>query len=102
MWPPQSLGADSRGLGRLLHVLSLHLQLVVVGRPSTRLRSGMGRGVLYCSTRGGVRDVTFEEVVLGGLAPDRGLYVPQEIPHIPLDQLEKVGHAALVASLAPS
>jgi threonine synthase len=50
----------------------------------------MGRGVLYCSTRGAKRDVTFEEVVLGGLAPDKGLYVPQEVPIIPAEQLEKV------------
>jgi hypothetical protein len=55
----------------------------------------MGRGVLYCSTRGGAKDVTFEEVVLGGLAPDKGLYVPQEIPQISPEQLEKVRWIAL-------
>ncbi len=49
------------------------------------------RGVLYRSTRGCRRDVTFEEVVMSGLAPDRGLYVPQEIPYIAPEQLEKVG-----------
>jgi hypothetical protein len=49
------------------------------------------RGVLYRSTRGCRRDVTFEEVVMSGLAPDRGLYVPQEIPHIAPEQLDKVG-----------
>lgn len=49
------------------------------------------RGVLYRSTRGCRRDVTFEEVVMSGLAPDRGLYVPQEVPHIAPEQLEKVG-----------
>lgn len=48
------------------------------------------RGVLYRSTRGGRRDVTFEEVVMGGLAPDRGLYVPQEVPFIAPEQLDKV------------
>jgi threonine synthase len=51
----------------------------------------MGRGILYCSTRGSKRDVTFEEVVLEGLAPDKGLYVPQELPRITPEQLEKVG-----------
>lgn len=45
----------------------------------------------YCSTRGGVKDATFEDVVLGGLAPDRGLYVPQQgIPSIPDKELEEV------------
>lgn len=52
--------------------------------------SGSGR-TLYCSTRGGVKDATFEDVVLGGLAPDRGLYVPQQgIPAIPAKELEEV------------
>jgi hypothetical protein len=36
--------------------------------------------VRYRSTRGSVSGVSFEEVVLGGLAPDRGLYVPDSIP----------------------
>jgi len=43
---------------------------------------------LYCSTRGGVKDATFEEVVLGGLAPDRGLYVPQVMPKFTSEELE--------------
>lgn len=34
----------------------------------------------YRSTRGDVTGASFEEVVLGGLAPDRGLYVPESIP----------------------
>lgn len=37
-------------------------------------------GVTYRSTRGAVSGASFEEVVLGGLAPDRGLYVPETIP----------------------
>lgn len=37
-------------------------------------------GVRYRSTRGAVQGASFEEVVLGGLAPDRGLYVPEGIP----------------------
>jgi len=48
----------------------------------------MATRTLYCSTRGGVRDATFEEVVLGGLAPDRGLYVPQVMPTITPEELE--------------
>lgn len=50
----------------------------------------MGRGVLYCSTRGGKKDVLFEDVVLAGLAPDKGLYVPQEIPRFTTEEIEKV------------
>jgi threonine synthase len=36
--------------------------------------------VKYRSTRGNVNGASFENVVLGGLAPDRGLYVPDHIP----------------------
>jgi len=34
----------------------------------------------YKSTRGGVRGVSFVEAVMMGLAPDRGLLVPEQIP----------------------
>jgi threonine synthase len=34
----------------------------------------------YYSTRGGASAVGFREAALGGLAPDGGLYVPEEIP----------------------
>jgi threonine synthase len=37
-----------------------------------------------------VKDATFEEVVLGGLAPDRGLYVPQTMPTISPAELEEM------------
>lgn len=36
----------------------------------------------YCSTRGGASGVSFEDVVLGGLANDRGLYVPETLPSV--------------------
>lgn len=36
----------------------------------------------YVSTRGSAPDLSFEEVVLAGLASDGGLYVPETIPHI--------------------
>ncbi len=35
----------------------------------------------YISTRGRAPELSFEEVVLAGLAEDGGLYVPEEIPH---------------------
>ncbi|KAF1840801.1 threonine synthase-like protein [Cucurbitaria berberidis CBS 394.84] len=37
----------------------------------------------YLSTRGGSYDLSFEEVVLKGLAPDGGLFIPEEIPALP-------------------
>ena len=38
---------------------------------------------LYLSTRGSSRNCSFEEVVLKGLAPDEGLFIPEDIPQIP-------------------
>ena len=35
----------------------------------------------YISTRGGGQPKSFEEVILTGLAPDGGLYVPAQLPH---------------------
>ncbi|CAM9114704.1 unnamed protein product [Choristocarpus tenellus] len=41
----------------------------------------------YCSTRGGAVGVSFEDVVLGGLANDRGLYVPEVVPEVAVDEI---------------
>ncbi|EMF09267.1 threonine synthase [Sphaerulina musiva SO2202] len=41
----------------------------------------------YLSTRGGSYDLSFEEVVLKGLASDGGLFIPEEIPQLPSDFL---------------
>ena len=43
----------------------------------------------YLSSRGGSYDCKFEEVVLQGLASDGGLFIPEEIPHIPHEWSEK-------------
>ncbi|CAN0119549.1 unnamed protein product, partial [Scytosiphon promiscuus] len=43
----------------------------------------------YCSTRGGANGVSFENVVLGGLAEDRGLYVPEELPSVSAQELSE-------------
>lgn len=43
----------------------------------------------YHSTRGGSEDQSFEDVVMRGLAPDGGLYVPMSIPEISRDTLDK-------------
>jgi threonine synthase len=40
--------------------------------------------VLYVSTRGGATPQRFSEILLEGLAPDGGLYVPQECPRADL------------------
>ncbi|KAH8601248.1 threonine synthase-like protein [Bisporella sp. PMI_857] len=39
----------------------------------------------YLSTRGGSYGLSFEEVVLKGLAADSGLFIPEEIPTLPRD-----------------
>lgn len=41
----------------------------------------------YISTRGGGEPQTFQQVLLSGLAPDGGLYVPQSFPQLDLDAL---------------
>lgn len=42
----------------------------------------------YVSTRGGGAPQTFEQVLLSGLAPDGGLYVPQSWPQLDLNALK--------------
>lgn len=44
--------------------------------------------IKYISTRGGGEPQTFEQVLLSGLAPDGGLYVPQTWPQIDVDSLK--------------
>ncbi len=39
----------------------------------------------YISTRGGCEPKSFEDVILTGLAPDGGLFVPEELPHFSKD-----------------
>lgn len=43
----------------------------------------------YRSTRGSVRDISFEETLLKGNASDGGLFLPEDIPKISLDQLQR-------------
>lgn len=42
----------------------------------------------YISTRGGGTPLTFEDVLLAGLAPDGGLYVPETWPQIDITSLK--------------
>jgi threonine synthase len=44
----------------------------------------------YRSTRGRQNGLRFEEVVLGGLAKDGGLYVPENIPKMTMEEIESV------------
>lgn len=46
--------------------------------------------VKYKSTRGKQVGLSFEEVVLGGLATDKGLFIPETVPTFTLDEIEKV------------
>ena len=41
----------------------------------------------YISTRGGSPKLNFSEVLLGGLAPDGGLYLPEHYPKFTDDEL---------------
>jgi len=42
----------------------------------------------YISTRGGAPAKTFTEILLGGLAPDGGLYLPEQYPQVSRAELE--------------
>jgi len=42
----------------------------------------------YCSTRGQIRDLSFSDAVMMGLASDGGLLLPQEIPRLSDQQLQ--------------
>ncbi len=44
--------------------------------------------IKYISTRGGGKPQTFEQVLLSGLAPDGGLYVPEKFPRVDLAKLK--------------
>lgn len=44
----------------------------------------------YRSTRGLESGLSFEQVVLGGLAKDKGLYVPESIPTMTMTEIEKL------------
>lgn len=41
----------------------------------------------YISTRGASPALSFQDVLLTGLAPDGGLYVPETLPHFTLEEI---------------
>ena len=52
----------------------------------------------YVSTRGGSEELSFLEILLAGLAPDGGLYMPKSYPQIlpaTLDSWRKLSYADL-------
>eukprot|EP00981_Chlorochromonas_danica_P003233 scaffold633_cov288-Ochromonas_danica.AAC.68 len=51
--------------------------------------------VRYRTTRGLEKNVSFEEVVLGGLGKDRGLFVPETVPKLSKKEIENVGFTHL-------
>ncbi|MBP8926209.1 MAG: threonine synthase, partial [Pseudomonadales bacterium] len=56
----------------------------------------------YISTRGQAPALGFEDVLLTGLAPDGGLYVPETLPHFTPAQLARwpsLGYAELAAEI---
>ncbi len=46
----------------------------------------------YLSTRGAAPTQSFLQILLGGLAPDGGLYLPESYPHLNLDELKSWQH----------
>jgi threonine synthase len=51
--------------------------------------------VRYVSTRGGAPARSFSEILLEGLAPDGGLYVPESYPQVDLRRLRKLSYPDL-------
>ncbi len=59
--------------------------------------------IRFRSTRGGVADATFEDVLLRGMAPDGGLYLPDEWPQLTAGDLTALRgrpYAAVAAVVA--
>ena len=50
--------------------------------------SSAGKSVTYSSTRGGQKSLDFRTVVMTGLAHDRGLFVPDELPAVSAEELK--------------
>ncbi len=53
----------------------------------------------YVSTRGGAAPKRFSEILLEGLAPDGGLYVPQAFPRVELGALRNLAYPDLALKL---
>lgn len=61
-----------------------------------------GKSVTYSSTRGGQKKLDFRTVVMQGLARDRGLFVPDTIPTLEMNEVESwrsLGYADLAVAV---
>jgi len=50
----------------------------------------MSKQIKYSSTRGGETSLSYEDVLLSGLARDGGLFMPEEWPHFSYSELENM------------
>ena len=55
--------------------------------------------MLYVSSRGGGRPQRFSEILLEGLAPDGGLYLPERLPQLDIGPLRKKSYVELAKTL---
>jgi threonine synthase len=55
--------------------------------------------VNYVSTRGNAAPARFSDILLEGLAPDGGLYVPEEFPRIDLDALRNASYRGIAKAI---
>ena len=53
----------------------------------------------YQSSRGGVRDLSFEDVLFSGYAPDGGLFVPSSVPRLSRETLRSAYYKVVVSHL---
>ena len=62
----------------------------------------MSNSIKYSSTRGGESSLSYEEVLLSGLARDGGLFMPEEWPefsHSDLNEMKHLNYAELSAKI---
>src|SRR5690348_2588567 len=62
-------------------------------------RKRRSNAVLYVSTRGGGEPQRFSGILLEGLAPDGGLYLPRELPRLDLGSLRKKTYVDLAKAI---
>jgi threonine synthase len=55
--------------------------------------------VNYVSTRGNAAPARFSDILLEGLAPDGGLYVPEEFPRMDLDALRNASYRGIAKAI---
>ena len=56
------------------------------------VHKNINMSITYKSTRGGQSALSFEQVVLGGLANDKGLFIPEQVPLFTPEQIENVSN----------